>query len=77
MQSHQQPPTTMKIMTTVRIPAPARSAVVITFAEDPPGGTDGFVPAPAFPLDVPPEAAVKGAIAGVMRLAPIICKAHI
>jgi hypothetical protein len=77
MQSHQHPPTTIKIMTTVRIPAPARSAVVISFAEDPPGGTDGFVPAPAFPLDVPPEAAVKGAIAGVMRLAPIICKAHI
>ena len=76
-QSHQHPPTTPKITKTVKTPAPARSAVVISLAIDRPGATVGLFPAPAFPFDVPPVSADTGAIAGVMRFAPMMESAHI
>jgi hypothetical protein len=76
-QSHQHPPTTPKIPKTVKTPAPARSAVVISLAVKPPGAIVGLFPAPALPFDVPPESAVTGVSAGVMRFAPMMERAHI
>jgi hypothetical protein len=66
---HKLPPTTPQIMSNVRIPAPALSAVVI-FVVMPAGAS--VVPDPALGLDllVPPVSFVTGTIPAFIRVAP-------
>lgn len=68
----------VKMIKIVRMPAPALSEVVIFFVAA--VGSLPLVdwpPAPGSDLDLPPLAAVSGAMAGVIKLVPMMDNADI
>lgn len=69
-------PTTARMTSTVSIPAPALSLVVIGLV-DWPGSVSASVPALGSLAEVPPVFAVNGAICEVIKFAPITLRADI